>query len=227
MKKKHLIILDIDDTLTSSEEKHTDSLLYALEHFGITNIDTDWRNYAHATDSHIFKVNYEKTFQKDFNFDLIKEFEMKMVERFLSYEKETTEIKGASLMVDYFLKETPYAICFATGSIKEPAYLKLQQAKIEFIPDLVETSNAIFERENIVKSAIGKAKKYFKVDSFNQIISCGDGLWDVITAKNVNAHFVGINNKNAADFNKMNVPYFVEDWAHFNLRYVEELFNIQ
>lgn len=225
MKKKNLIVLDIDDTLTSSEDKHIDALLFAMKHFDITKVDTDWRNYEHASDSYIFKVNYEKTHNKAFSFDVIPEFEHIMTKRFLE-GKDTTEIAGAKKVVDFFINETNYGVCFATGSIRKPGILKLQQAEINYIPEVLSASNGLFPREEIVASAIEKAKKHFKVDDFEHIISFGDGLWDVTTAVNLGIHFVGVNNKNLSDFRKMKVQYHISDWTQFNLQKTEEIFNI-
>ncbi len=225
MEKKHLVVLDIDDTLTSSEKKHTDSLLFAMREFGIVEVDTDWRNYANATDSYIFKTNYEKTHSKEFSLDLIKEFEEIMTSHFLSY-KDSEEILGASSVVDFFLNETNYGVCYATGSLLQPALLKLKQAEIPFYSDVLEVSNTIFTREEIVKSAINKAEHYFKVERFEQIISFGDGLWDATTAENLGVHFVGVNTKNVEDFKKQGVQYHINTWNDFDLQKTEEIFKI-
>lgn len=226
MKKKNLLILDIDDTLTCSEDKHTDALLYAMKHFKIENIDTDWRNYKNATDSYIFSVNYEKTHNKKFTFDLIEEFEQVMTKRFLEFP-DTSEIKGAKKMVDYIMNETDYGVCFATGSIHKPGLLKLEQAGINFETAVLSSSNSIFTRENIVKSSIEKAKKHYQVNEFEHIISCGDGLWDVITAQNLGVHFIGVNDKNLSDFKKMNVQYHISDWTEFDLQKAEKTLKIR
>lgn len=226
MKKKNLIVLDIDDTLTNSEDKHTDALLFAMKHFGINKIDTDWRNYMHASDSYIFKVNYEKTHNKEFSFDLIPELEKVMTEQFLT-GKDTTEIKGARKAVNSFINDTNYGVCFATGSIQKPGVLKLEQANINFDPKVLSSCNKIFPREEIVSTSIEKAKKYYGVSNFENIISFGDGLWDVTTAKNLKLHFVGVNNKNLSDFRKMNVQYHISDWTEFSIHKMEKIFNIR
>ncbi|CAM1357281.1 MULTISPECIES: HAD family hydrolase [Tenacibaculum] len=226
MTKKNLIVLDIDDTLTKSEDKHTDSLLFAMKHFGITEVNTDWKTYKNATDSYIFSVNYEKTHQKKFDFGFIPEFEKVMTEHFLSYP-DTPEIEGAQKMVDFFINETNYGVCFATGSILQPAFLKLQQANINLIPQVLEASNTIFTREDIVKSAIEKAKNYYHTSNFENIISFGDGLWDVTTAKNLDIHFVGVNDKNISDFKKMNIKHHISNWTQFNLNDTEKKLGIK
>ncbi len=225
MKKRKLIVLDIDDTLTSSEEKHTNSLLYAMDKFGIKNVDTDWRNYANATDSYIFKVNYEKTFNKEFSLEIIPEFEKIMTDYFIGFP-DSKEVLGAKKIVDFFIEKTDYGVCFATGSILKPAYLKLEQAGVEFDKEVLEASNTIFTREKIVQSAINKAKIFYKVEDFEHVISFGDGLWDVTTAANLDLHFVGVNTKNVEDFKKKNVKYHINNWEDFSLDEVEKVFNI-
>ncbi|SED08237.1 Phosphoglycolate phosphatase, HAD superfamily [Tenacibaculum sp. MAR_2009_124] len=226
MTKKNLIVLDIDDTLTKSEEKHTDSLLFAMNHFGITDVNTDWRTYKNASDSYIFAVNYSKTHGKDFSFDLIPEFEKVMTDRFLTFP-DTPEILDAHKIIDFFIQETDYGVCFATGSILKPALLKLQQAGINMIPEVLESSNEIFTREGIVTSAMNKAKKYYGVNEFDHIISFGDALWDVTTAQNLGIHFVGVNKKNIEDFTKMNIKHHINDWSEFSLEETEKKLGIK
>lgn len=225
MKKKNLIVLDIDDTLTSSEKKHTDSLLYAMNQMGIYEIDTNWKNYKNATDSYIVKVNYEKTFNKEFSLDLLVDFENIMTTRFLEYE-DSKEIVGAKKMVDFIVNETEFGVCYATGSLFKPALLKLQQAAINFSEEVLEASNKILTREGIVNSAIDKAKEIYDVENFEHIISFGDGLWDVTTAKNLGVHFVGVNEKNKMDFEAQKVAYFINDWTEFDLKEAKNIFNI-
>lgn len=220
MKKKNLIVFDIDDTLTKSEDQHQTAFVEAMISFGITNINKDWKSYKNMTDSYILKKNYERNFNKEFDFSLMPPFEEKMTKHLLTLPK-TVEIKGAGAIVNFFMKETDYAICFATGSLLEPALIKLQQAQINFIPDVVETASSFYTREEIVTSAINKAKSYFNVDKFETIISVGDGIWDLRTAKNLRLHFLGIRNKNLADFKEEGIKSNIEDWNSFDLKKVQ------
>ncbi len=175
MLKNNLIIFDIDDTLTKSETQHHTAYVNTMKNFGITKINQDWKSYKNVTDSYILKENYEANFNQNFEFSLIPEFEKKMLALMLKLPK-SKEIKGASTIVNFFMQQTDYAICFATGSLLAPALVKLQQAEINFVPELVEASNSIYSREDIVKSAIKKAQKYFQISDFKNIISVGDGI---------------------------------------------------
>ncbi|MBA6155791.1 HAD family hydrolase [Tenacibaculum sp. S7007] len=220
MKKNNLIVFDIDDTLTKSENQHQQSYVDAMLHFGISEINKNWKTYKNMTDSYILKKNYEANFKKDFNNSFIPEFEIKMAELFLALPK-TKEISGAGKVVDFFMRETDYAICFATGSLLKPALIKLEQANINFVPNLVEASNSFYTREEIVSSAIQKAKTYFSVNKFENIISVGDGIWDLRTAKNLGIHFLGIRDKNLKDFQEENIKSHISDWTNFDFNKIQ------
>ncbi|CAM1334801.1 HAD family hydrolase [Tenacibaculum aestuariivivum] len=221
MKKKNLIVFDIDDTLTSSENKHQIALVNTMEAFGITKINQNWKSYKNVTDSYILKHNFEANFSQTFDSLLISAFEAKMAELFLELPK-TVEISGAKNIIDFFMKETDYAICFATGSFLQPALLKLKQASINFVPALVAASNTVYTREAIVELAIAKAKKYFQVKAFENIISVGDGVWDFKTAKNLNLHFLGIRNNNLQYFQENKIKSHIVDWESFDFKKIKK-----
>lgn len=220
MRKRNLIVFDIDDTLTKSEDQHQQAYIDAMMQFGIEKIDQNWENYKNVTDSYILKENYEANFGKDFSFSLIPEFEEIMTGLMLQLPQSEC-IKGAEKVVNFFMRETDYAICFATGSLLAPALIKLEQANINFVPNLVEASNAIYTREDIVRSAMGKAKEYFQVDAFDTIISVGDGIWDLKTARNLGVHFLGIRNKSLPAFQKENINSHITDWSDFDFEKIQ------
>jgi phosphoglycolate phosphatase-like HAD superfamily hydrolase len=223
--KKNLIVFDIDDTITKSGDQHVTAYVEAMQHFGITKIDQNWKTYKHHTDSYILKQNYEHNFEEAFDFSFIKDFEAKMTDSLLAL-KEVQEIQGARAIVDFFATETNYAISFATGSLLQPAFIKLNQAQINFEERLVVGANAIYEREDIVKRAIKRAKDFYQVDFFENIISVGDGIWDLTTARNLDVHFIGIGEKNYADFERENIKVHIKDWMGFDLRETERVLGI-
>ncbi|MGB1041346.1 MAG: HAD family hydrolase [Flavobacteriales bacterium] len=216
----NLIVFDIDDTLTKSEVQHQLAYINTMKSFGITDIDQNWREYKHHTDSYILKINFENNLKKKFNFSFIPSFEIHMTQLILGLNK-VSEINGAKKTIDFFDEKSNYAIAFATGSLLEPAYVKLNQAQINYNPNLVVGSNAIYEREGIVSEAINRAKSYYQVDVFEHVISVGDGIWDLKTAQNLGLHFIGIGMKNFADFEKEKINYHIKDWSEFDLKGAE------
>lgn len=216
----NLIVFDIDDTLTKSEYQHQLAYVNAMKACGIININQNWRDYTHHTDSHILKVNYEKNLTEAFSFEFVEMFEKRMTENLLMLSK-VSEIKGAKEIVTMFINQSDYAIAFATGSLLKPALIKLTQAGIEHDERLVVGSNTFFSREEIVQSAITQAREFYQVHSFEHIISVGDGIWDFKTARNLGLHFIGIGNKNLLDFEAADIQYHIEDWQSFSIEEME------
>jgi len=65
----NLIVFDIDETLTMSDYHHKVAYLKTMEEIGVTEINQDWKNYKHHTDSYILKVNYENNLPKNLTFE--------------------------------------------------------------------------------------------------------------------------------------------------------------
>lgn len=219
----NLIVFDIDDTLTKSEYQHQLAYVNTMKEFGIKTINQNWKDYKHHTDSYILKENYEKNLDSKFDFSFIAAFEKRMTELILELEP-VSEINGAQKIIESLNSNPNYALAFATGSLLMPALVKLDQAGIDYDKSLVVGSNQIFEREGIVSEAIQSAKSFYKVESFNHIISVGDGIWDLKTARNLGVHFIGIGTKNDQDFKKENISYHIKDWKGFSLDDVEKVF---
>jgi phosphoglycolate phosphatase-like HAD superfamily hydrolase len=222
----NLIIFDIDDTLTKSEYQHQLAYVNTMKEFGITEINQNWKEYKHHTDSYILKKNYEKNFSKKFDLSFIEGFENRMMELIISLKK-VSEIKGAKSVIDYFNGRTDYVISFATGSLLKPAFIKLNQSGIKYNKELVVGSNGIYDREGIVEKAIERAKDFHQVNLFDNIIAVGDGIWDLKTAQNLGLHFIGIGMKNYADFAKENVKVHIKNWSGFDLNQTEQKLGIK
>ena len=218
----NLIVFDIDDTLTKSEFQHQLAYVNTMKEFGITEINQNWKTYQHHTDSYILKENFERNLDGGFEFSFIEGFEKRMTELILDLEP-VSEILGAAEIIRSLNANYDYALAFATGSLIKPALEKLNQAEIDYDNKLVVGSNQIFEREGIVSEAIQKAKTFYKVGAFDNIISVGDGLWDLKTARNLDVHFIGVGMKNYQGFKKENIKYHTIDWSNFSLSDAENV----
>ncbi|MDY8137104.1 HAD family hydrolase [Aquimarina sp. 2201CG5-10] len=192
--KNTLYIFDIDGTLTDSVPMYLMSVTNSLLTMGITDIDTDYNNYKHHTDSYALRYNYERNFDNNMPSHLLDEFESDLVKQMLKFDP-VIEIEGAQSLIGFF-RENSIPFCFATGALPEPAKLKLDQCNIWYDESLLATSKTHESREGFVLDAIEKSKKFYSRDGFENIISVGDGIWDLKTAKNLSLDFVGIGDKN-------------------------------
>lgn len=217
----NLIVFDIDDTLTQSASKHQLAYVQAMKAIGITDINQNWKTYKHHTDSYILKENYESNFKDRFDPGMLDDFENRMIE-IMNMLEPVQAISGAGNFVDFLRNEKNYALAFATGSLLKPAILKLEQAGIWYTEELVVAANRFYERELIVSEAIEKARQYYGVSDFENIISIGDGIWDMNTAINLNLSFIGVGMKNYADFVQEGIEVHTEDWTHFDFGAAEE-----
>jgi phosphoglycolate phosphatase-like HAD superfamily hydrolase len=213
IKKQNLLVFDIDGTLTDTVLPHQKAFVQALQQIGVQQIDTNFKSYKHHTDSFIAKEIFEKDTRQPFDSSTLLKFEQHLLNNLIQ-ALTFTEIAGAKDLLAWLEKETNYAICFATGSLLQPAIYKMEQVGIPFIPSSLVASNQILERENIVKAAIQAAKKRYQVNNFERIISLGDGLWDLKTAQNLSLEFIGVGSKNKAILQKAGAKICLDDFKN-------------
>ncbi len=219
MQKKNLIVFDIDGTLTDTVKSYTANFVQSIHQLGISKFDSDFGNYKHHTDSYISKMIYEKETGKSFDASAIQEFENHLYNNMLS-EETCSEILGAKQIVEYLEKETDYGVCYATGSMRKTAKLKLDQIGIDYHDYQLVASNEILEREKIVSTAIEHAEIFYNIDKFDNIISIGDGIWDLKTAKNLNLHFIGIGEKNCDTLMNNGAKVVLTNFTFFDLELI-------
>ncbi|WP_044205365.1 HAD family hydrolase [Flammeovirga sp. OC4] len=209
----NLIVFDIDGTLTDSVKIHIGAFRKALKILGVKEEGFNFKTYKHHTDSYISKVIYEEHVQKPFDAEVQAQFANILFSEINQHKIE--EIKGASQLIQNLQKNKNYGICYATGSLLEPAKLKLAAIGASYDPLQLVPSNDIYERENIVSKAIENAKEFYKVEQFDKIYSIGDGLWDLKTAQNLGLEFIGIGEENEAIMRENGMQTFHKDLTTF------------
>lgn len=205
--KNKLAIFDIDGTLTDSVKIHQSAFVKALNIFGLSDFNTNWSAYKHHTDSYIFKTIFEAQLKKPLMHKDIERFEGLLYEQISEaiIQNPLKEIEGAKNFLSTLTHNSDFDIVFATGSLFNPAKLKLEQVGISLPDTLIISANQIFSRDELVLKAIATAKVFYSNTTYEQIISFGDGLWDYETSKNINIDFIGINNEKLQEYN---VPSF-------------------
>lgn len=210
MEKKHLIVFDIDGTLANSVALHQAAFTAALYKMGVESIDSNFKAYKHHTDSYIAKVIYENDRKEIFSASKIEVFESLLTDLIL--KSKIDEIAGAKKLVEYLENQTDYAVCYATGSLRKPAIYKLNSIGVSYNEKQLVAANHLHERETIVQTAINQAQQFYQVEKFERIISFGDGLWDLMTANNLNIEFVGIGSSNKKLLEKHGVKHHYLDF---------------
>lgn len=180
-----------------------------MKALGINDVDQDFDNYEHHSDSYALKYNYERNFEGSFQDQLFEMLDNELEKEMLKYPP-VLEVKGAKRLIDN-LQYSEYAFAFATGAFPKPSLIKLKQANIWHHESLLSTSKTSISREGFVLQAIDQAKRYFGTTDFENIISVGDGLWDLQTARNLDLQFIGIGNKNRDILVDNGSDYWFED----------------
>lgn len=194
MKKKNLIVFDIDGTLTDSLPAHKKAFVAALGLIGVENFTPKFKEYKHHTDSYIAKFIYEDATGHPFTEGKMNEFSRHLQAGII--EEMIHEIEGAKQAVRHLEKNSDFGVCFATGSIRKAAVYKLDSVGIGFEKRQLVASDRIIERERIVQMAINQASFVYKNKKFERVISIGDGVWDLAAAQSLGLEFIGVGEEN-------------------------------
>ncbi|HEV2803046.1 MAG TPA: HAD family hydrolase [Pyrinomonadaceae bacterium] len=193
----NLAIFDIDGTLTKTD--HVDDICFvqalAVAH-AITEISTDWAGYAHTTDSAITAQIFQERFKRAPEEAELLKFKSHFVRLLEDYHSKDSslfaEIVGASSMLRRLNQEPEWRVAIASGGWHVSAALKLKIAGIEVNDYPAAFADDGLSREEILRAAVTKAQTLYQQDEFAGIVSVGDGLWDVRTARNLGFTFLGI-----------------------------------
>lgn len=207
--KNKLIVFDIDGTLTDSVKIHITAFLKVLKKLGVKREEFNFKTFKHHTDSFVAKTIYESEVSQSFNKLIFDEFKIGLYQE---VSKSTiNEIKGAKQLLEWISLQENIGVCFATGSIHSAAEYKLNEIGINFKAEQLVTSDAYYSREEIVENAIQQANNFYKVEKFDEIISVGDGLWDLKTAQNLGLKFIGVGLENENIMRENGMKNFVTD----------------
>lgn len=189
-----LFVFDIDGTITNSVPAHHRSFEKAFGDVGITDVDKNWSGYTHHTDSWIFAEVFRKTFGRDPTPQEKNEFARALNDNFEAelVAEPLQQMPGALEFIRRIAADVQSGYAFATGSFRKPAVRKLTTVGLEFPHDLLVSADEFETRDDIVSAAIAAARKYFGVAEFLEVVSIGDGYWDLLTARNLKLEFVGI-----------------------------------
>jgi phosphoglycolate phosphatase-like HAD superfamily hydrolase/protein-L-isoaspartate O-methyltransferase len=217
-----LAIFDIDGTLTKTNDVDTQCFVkaFALE-FGIENINTDWASYGHTTDSGITLQIFQEFLGRVPKESELSRFQHRFVDLLQEcYTGDNTlfaEIPGAAVMLRKLREAEDWAIAFATGGWCASACMKLDNAGLNIGQLPTASADDGISREDIVKTAISRAKAVYAQSDFEKIVCIGDGIWDVLTAVQLQLNFVGVaSGEQKIILQDAGVEQIIEDFVNFD-----------
>jgi len=191
-----LVVFDLDGTLTRTTRVDAACFVRACrDEFGLLTINTEWSRYRHTTDSGIAAEILEAAFGRAPTAAELTALQ----QRFVGYLRDTfasdpgvcTPIAGAAAAIEA-LRSSGWALAIATGSWRASAELKMRHAAIPSANVPAAFADDGPARERIVQTAIARVREAHVTDGFERIVSVGDAVWDVRTARRLRLPFVGI-----------------------------------
>ena len=188
-----LVVFDIDGTLANTSDVDTDCFADAVtEVFEIQNLDTNWSNYRHVTDSGII-AEILANHQISSTTDQIRQFKRTFLRNLRSALEKSpqkfSEVAGAREVVEFLSNHRNFQVAFASGGFEATARLKLSHIGIDCTLFPTGFSDDSSSRSQIISYAIKRALA--KGTNFERITYVGDGVWDARACKELEIPFVG------------------------------------
>jgi phosphoglycolate phosphatase-like HAD superfamily hydrolase len=193
----HLVLFDIDGTLTLTNEVDNRCYLCALgEALGTREIDTDWTKYRDVTDSGIASALWEAhhgAVPTSEQLDAVRERFVTLLEQAFAHDPAACRaVPGAAALLAALAQRGGFAVGLATGGWLESARLKLRHAGLAEPEFPLASASDARAREAIMTLAAKRVAARCGVSSFRSIVYVGDAVWDVRAARNLGYHFLGI-----------------------------------
>ncbi|WP_193101342.1 HAD family hydrolase [Burkholderia sp. Z1] len=200
MKAEHILVLDIDGTLTDSVAMHQSAFLAAMLALRLPALDTDWGRYPHHTDTGILAHALSSNGWSPMSASGVASFEQDVDRHFVDAlsRQELREIPGAGMFVREAMA-SGWGIVFATGGVRRVSERKLQAVGIPFDDDLLVTASQYPSRTDLVAAAVERARRHYCVGSACRTVSVGDGRWDHEVAQYLGLEFIGVGTPPKAD----------------------------
>jgi phosphoglycolate phosphatase-like HAD superfamily hydrolase len=193
----HLVMFDIDGTLTHSDAVDADCFAESIEQvLNLPPIDRDWSKYRHVTDSGIAAEIIESHFRRPPNQDEIDRVQRRFIEvletRCIANPVLCRPVEGAAEMLSRLSGRGDVAIALATGGWKASAQLKCRMAGLPITDYALASADDSHSREEIMSIASARAAELFGISEFDRVVYVGDGLWDWQASRALRIPFIGI-----------------------------------
>ena len=215
---RKLAIFDVDGTLLDNMEVEDACYSAALcEVLELPSLDTDWTHYEHVSDAAIAVEAYRRHYGAAPSAAQLEATSARFV-RLLAEAHDTDTgviraMNGAARLFEALARHG-WAVAIATGAWRRASELKMSAAGLRYEGVPMATSEDGPARASIVFAARVRAELHHAVDRFDRVVSIGDGLWDVLAARDLGLPFVGIGRGVRANgLRAAGVGVILEDYA--------------
>ncbi len=192
--KDMLVLFDIDGTLVHVAEEV--AFAGAFRQLYGDGVDVSWPSDITASDTSFIAAVVERATGRRAAADELDEvvrcFVAHLERGIVSGALSLRAVAGAAGFVATCVRRAPIAV--ATGCVEPSARLKLRHAGLEPFFACGGFSTGERRRSEIVARAIRAAERHYdRRFAPAQVVSIGDGPWDVEAARDLGLRFIGIN----------------------------------
>ena len=193
----HLVMFDVDGTLTASHQYDSECYIAAIKDvLCIEQVDMQWISYQHATDTYIAIEIFSSAVGREPSQQELNQ----VLDRFMFHLQRThaeqrdlyREIPGARRLLRSIAADSRYAIAIATGGWNSPARYKLLGSGFEIDEIPMASSDDSHVREEIMKMAENRSLSHYGVSHFDSVVYVGDAVWDTRASANLGYSFIGV-----------------------------------
>lgn len=189
----HLVIFDIDGTLTETMKVDEECFVRSLDDVcGFRDVDTDWLRYKHATDSGIFHEIHEARTGRPPSAVEVSRFRQHFVALLsqASSGSAIAPIPGAPQLLAGLAGSAEHPVSLATGGWRDSARLKMASAGMCFDDHPAASADDALDRESIMKLSIQRAVERYG-GPFACTVYVGDAVWDARACRVLGIPFIG------------------------------------
>jgi phosphoglycolate phosphatase-like HAD superfamily hydrolase len=217
----HLVIFDIDGTLTDSAGLDDELFLRSFKDIFRLEISSEkWENYkllSSFNDNSIVSMVLEKECGLAQHSEELSKLKAHYLNLLESNSDLIHEIEHSTMFYHLIKSQRDYKVAIATGSWRKAGIIKLNAIKMDV--DKISYSNADLHdnRKDIISEAIAQAEFYNKDESFDKITYLGDGEWDYNAANQLGINFIGVDNQLNGKLKELGVTKIINDYKNIDL----------
>jgi phosphoglycolate phosphatase-like HAD superfamily hydrolase len=193
----HVVLLDIDGTLTQSQSVDSDVYLRTLKAlFDFERVRSDWGSYTHMTDRGILHevfADHRGTPPAASDMERFRAYFVAEIEAWAAKEP-FREVPGAASMLRHVAALPDHFIGLATGGWHASARVKCVSAGVDFDTFPVASSDDAMSRTDIMTLSLERvlASAGRPRADLASLVYVGDGVWDARACRKLGVPFIGI-----------------------------------